>query len=105
MEGLAALPIGKGAGLRTGARRATARQQLERDRGERKDVGGRTPGTPFDSLGRRVRTPDRGADADLFKRLDDAEPGRARFVGRDKDVAWATLLADIYKGLLVETHS
>ena len=62
-------------------------QQLERDRGEREDIRRRAPRAALDPLGRGVGTPDRRADADLFERLDDAEAGGARLVGRHEDVA------------------
>jgi hypothetical protein len=87
MQRLAPLALGKRAGLRAGTRGPAGRQELERDCGERKNVRGRSPRTPLDALGRRVRTSDRGADADFFERLDNPESRRARFVGGDEDVA------------------
>ena len=42
---------------------------------------------PVDPLGRRIGTANRRADTDVLERFDHPEPGRARLVGRYKDVA------------------
>ena len=72
--------------IRRRCRRTPRGQQLERDRGEREDVSRRSPFPRLDPLGCAVRPAHRRADAGALERFDDAESGRARFVGRYKDV-------------------
>ena len=70
-----------------GSRGPASGQQFEGDRAQREDVGRRAPGFAGDSFGRAVRAPDRRSQADTLQRVDDTEPGRARFFRRHEDVA------------------
>ena len=67
--------------------RAPRRQQLERDRRQREDVGRRAPCRAGDALGRTVRPPHGRANTHLVQRFDHAKSRGARFIRRDEDIA------------------